>query len=145
MIYPPPADFTTRTLFKWHTTQTHIVSVAVTTATDARTAALFPLTTECQWADSDSVLVLMFDGGWLQSTLLTGEAGNKNWLCCTTVVRLWETGHWSQACDLCLCDLLHWWQRDTYFIFHFWGFGSVQQLFMGSYWDVSHARPHADS
>lgn len=60
------------------------------------------LTTECQWADSDAMLVLMFDGGWFQATLLTVETQNKNWLCCATMVRLWETLHWSKACDLCL-------------------------------------------
>lgn len=36
-----------------------------------------------------------------------------------------------------LSALLHGWQRGTYFIFHFWSFGSVQQLFMDSYWDIS--------
>lgn len=81
-----------------------------------------PLTTECQWADSDSVLVLMFDGGWFQSTLLTVAAENKNWLCCATAVCLWETGHWSKACDLCLFEWLAAWVTEWH-IFHLQGSG----------------------
>lgn len=30
----------------------------------------------------------------------------KNWLCCVAAVFLWETGHWSSACDLCLYERL---------------------------------------
>ena len=77
-----------------------------------------PLTTECQWADWDSALVLMFDGGWFQSTLLTVAAENKNWLCCATAALcLWETGHWSKACDLCLFEWLAAWVTEWH-IFH---------------------------
>lgn len=91
-----------------------------------------PLYTECQWADLDSVLVLMFYRGYFQTTLLTVAAENKNWLYCATVVRLWDTGHWSKAWDLCLLEWIAAWMTEEH-IFHMQGSGFLCCRCFGSY------------
>lgn len=64
-----------------HCVHCYYMAVVVTTSADDSNRCSYhclnSLSTECQWADSDSVLVLMFDGGWFQSTLLTVAAENE--------------------------------------------------------------------